>query len=112
MGTPAYMAPEQAQCKPPDERSDVFSFGAVLYELVSGQRPFSGDSMVAVFSAAVRDNPGLCNLAGDNGRGNTMSGKTARRAVSNCGGGQGGAGIDRQGAPHSRNPLRFCPSPT
>ena len=57
MGTPAYMAPEQAQCNPLDERSDIFSFGAVLYELVSGQRAFSGDSMVDVLSAVVRDEP-------------------------------------------------------
>ena len=57
MGTAAYMAPEQAQGKPLDERSDIFSFGAVLYELVSGDRAFSGSSMVDVLSAVVRDEP-------------------------------------------------------
>jgi eukaryotic-like serine/threonine-protein kinase len=57
MGTAAYMAPEQAQGKALDERSDIFSFGAVLYELVSGDRAFSGDSMVDVLSAVVRDEP-------------------------------------------------------
>jgi TolB-like protein/Flp pilus assembly protein TadD len=57
MGTAAYMAPEQAQGKPLDERSDIFSFGAVLYEMVSGDRAFSGDSMVDVLSAVVRDEP-------------------------------------------------------
>jgi serine/threonine protein kinase/Tfp pilus assembly protein PilF len=57
VGTAAYMSPEQAQGKPLDERSDIFSFGAVLYEMVSGERAFSGDSMVDVLSAVVRDEP-------------------------------------------------------
>jgi len=57
MGTAAYMSPEQAQGKPLDERSDIFSLGAVLYELVSGDRAFSGSSMVDVLSAVVRDEP-------------------------------------------------------
>jgi serine/threonine protein kinase len=44
MGTAAYMAPEQAEGKPLDARSDVFSFGAVLYELLSGRQAFRGDN--------------------------------------------------------------------
>ena len=57
LGTAAYMAPEQAQGKPLDERSDVFSFGAVLYELLSGQRAFGGSSMLDTLNAVVRDEP-------------------------------------------------------
>ncbi len=44
IGTAAYMSPEQAEGKPLDARSDIFSFGAVLYELLSGRRAFSGDT--------------------------------------------------------------------
>jgi eukaryotic-like serine/threonine-protein kinase len=61
MGTPAYMSPEQAQAKPLDARSDVFSFGAVLYELLSGDRAFTGSSMIDVLSAVVRDEPAPLN---------------------------------------------------
>ena len=57
MGTPAYMSPEQAQGKPVDARSDIFSFGAVLYEMISGNRPFEGTSTAQVLSAVLRDEP-------------------------------------------------------
>ena len=57
LGTAAYMSPEQAQGKPLDERSDMFSFGAVLYELLSGRRAFGDDCLAAVFSAVMRDDP-------------------------------------------------------
>ncbi len=58
MGTPAYMSPEQAEGRPLDPRSDVFSFGAVLYELLAGTRAFRGDSVAQVLSAVLRDDPG------------------------------------------------------
>jgi len=57
MGTPAYMSPEQAAARPLDARSDVFSFGAVLYELLAGTRAFSGDSVAQILSAVLRDDP-------------------------------------------------------
>ena len=57
LGTAAYMSPEQAQGKPLDARSDVFSFGAVLYEMLSSQRAFRGGSTLDVMNAVVRDEP-------------------------------------------------------
>jgi serine/threonine protein kinase len=57
LGTPAYMAPEKAEGKPVDARSDIFSFGSVLYEMLSGDRAFPGDSTAQALSAVLRDEP-------------------------------------------------------
>jgi eukaryotic-like serine/threonine-protein kinase len=57
VGTTYYMSPEQAEAKPVDARSDIFSFGAMLYEMATGQRPFVGDSQVAVLSSILRSDP-------------------------------------------------------
>jgi serine/threonine-protein kinase len=57
LGTAAYMSPEQAQGKPVDSRSDIFSFGLVLYEMLSGQRAFDEDTGLATMAAIVRDEP-------------------------------------------------------
>jgi serine/threonine protein kinase len=51
------MSPEQVSAKPLDARSDVFSFGAVLYELLAGTRAFTGDSAAQILSAVLRDDP-------------------------------------------------------
>jgi eukaryotic-like serine/threonine-protein kinase len=57
LGTAAYMAPEQARGEPADARTDIFSFGAVLYEMLSGRRTFGGASVADVMSAVLRDEP-------------------------------------------------------
>ncbi len=57
VGTVCYMSPEQAQGLPVDERSDIFSFGSLLYEMVSGQRPFRGDSSVMTLAAIIEKDP-------------------------------------------------------
>jgi eukaryotic-like serine/threonine-protein kinase len=57
MGTVAYMSPEQAQGKPADARSDIFSFGLVLYELLSGRQAFAGNSAVETMTAIIREEP-------------------------------------------------------
>lgn len=54
-GAASYMSPEQAQGRPLDHRSDIFSFGVVLYELASGCKAFSGSSLVEILSAVIRD---------------------------------------------------------
>ena len=57
VGTTRYMAPEQARGQPVDPRADIFSFGAVLYEMIAGRHAFQGDSVLEISTAIVRDNP-------------------------------------------------------
>src|SRR5947209_14831671 len=57
MGTMGYMSPEQLKGQPADHRSDIFSFGAILYEMLSGKRAFRGDSMAETISAILREDP-------------------------------------------------------
>ena len=57
LGTVAYMSPEQAEAKPLDHRTDIFSLGVVLYEMTTGERPFKGDTRMSVLSSIIRDTP-------------------------------------------------------
>ena len=57
LGTFPYMSPEQAEGRTVDARSDMFSFGTVLYQLLSGSRPFGGDTQAATLASILRDEP-------------------------------------------------------
>jgi TolB-like protein/tetratricopeptide (TPR) repeat protein len=57
LGTASYMSPEQAEGKPTDARSDIFSLGIILYEMATGQRPFKGDTAMATISSILKDTP-------------------------------------------------------
>ncbi|HKD16399.1 MAG TPA: protein kinase [Thermoanaerobaculia bacterium] len=57
LGTLGYMSPEQVRGKPADARSDIFSFGAILYEMLSGRRAFQGDSAADTMSAILKEDP-------------------------------------------------------
>jgi Tol biopolymer transport system component/serine/threonine protein kinase len=66
VGTVAYMSPEQAEGKAVDARSDIFSFGAVLYEMVTGRQAFKGDSNISTLAAVLHEDPKpISGIAGD-----------------------------------------------
>lgn len=57
MGTVGYMSPEQVRGKDADHRADIFSFGVILYEMLSGRRAFAGDSLVELMNAILKEEP-------------------------------------------------------
>ncbi len=57
IGTAYYMSPEQVRGERMDGRTDIFSLGAVLYEMITGRKPFSGENAAAIFASIERDNP-------------------------------------------------------
>ncbi len=57
VGTVAYMSPEQAEGRPVDHRTDIFSLGILLYEMATGVRPFRGDTSISVLSSIIKDVP-------------------------------------------------------
>ena len=57
LGTVAYMAPEQAEGRPVDARTDIFALGVVLYEMLSGRQPFRGDTTLSTLASILREEP-------------------------------------------------------
>ena len=65
IGTAAYMSPEQARGKPVDKRSDIWAFGCVLYEALTGRRAFAGETVTDIITAVVKDEPDWSGLPSD-----------------------------------------------
>lgn len=78
MGTADYMSPEQTLGKPLDARSDLFSFGAVLYEMPTGVPPFAGDTATALFDAIMHQTPAPLRIL------NAKAPEKLVRVVSKC----------------------------
>src|SRR5262245_51001525 len=62
MGTAAYMSPEQAQGRAADQRSDVFAFGCVLYEMLTGWQAFHGETVSDILAAVLKSEPDFGRL--------------------------------------------------
>jgi eukaryotic-like serine/threonine-protein kinase len=65
LGTAAYMSPEQARGKPVDRRTDIWAFGCVVFEMLTGRRAFEGDEVSDTFASILRSEPRITELAAD-----------------------------------------------
>ena len=87
IGTVAYMSPEQLRGKPVDHRSDIFSFGAILYEMMAGSRAFRGETDVDTMTAVLREEPAShqsgrgCDSCRISGHHPALSGKGAGESL-------------------------------
>jgi Tol biopolymer transport system component/predicted Ser/Thr protein kinase len=79
LGTVAYMSPEQAEGKPIDHRTDIFSLGVIFYEMATGKRPFEGDTSMSVLTSIMRDDPG--SVTDLNGRLPRQLGRFVKRCL-------------------------------
>ncbi|MFN7934938.1 MAG: protein kinase [Bryobacteraceae bacterium] len=77
MGTPGYMSPEQARGKPVDRRTDIWAFGVVLYEMLTGQALYTGETVTETLAAVMRDEPDLKALP-------ASTHTTVRRLLARC----------------------------
>jgi serine/threonine protein kinase len=76
-GTAGYMSPEQARGRPVDHRTDIWAFGCVLYEMLSGRRAFAGETLSDTIAAILDDDPNWSRLPRDTPR-------AARRLMQRC----------------------------
>ncbi|MEO6726892.1 MAG: serine/threonine-protein kinase, partial [Blastocatellia bacterium] len=79
MGTVGYMSPEQVRGQEADHRADIFSFGVILYEMLSGRRPFTGESSIEVMNAILKEEPP--ELSETNAKISPQLEKTVRRCL-------------------------------
>jgi eukaryotic-like serine/threonine-protein kinase len=62
LGTPAYMAPEQARGRNVDRRADIWAFGVILHEMLTGQKVFEGETLTDVLASVMRQDPDLARV--------------------------------------------------
>ena len=84
LGTAAYMSPEQARGRPVDKRTDIWAFGAVLYQMLTGRRAFPGDDVSDVLASVLAREPDWTALPDDCRQGQRWSSSDASRRIGSC----------------------------